>query len=210
MNINNKIGIYGGTFNPVHRGHEFAALQFCRLYSLDELLIIPALIPPHKQTDETPAEYRLNMCRLAFETRNMNNIIVSDIETASGEISYTFNTLNKLKKIYGGECEFLFLIGADMFFCLDKWYRYEELFDLCTFVVTKRSRSDATEEAEERMNILKKGFVKNFGAKIEMADIKYLDISSTIVRDMIRNGDDISEFVSPEVIKFIQDNNLYR
>ena len=214
MDTKKKIGVYGGTFNPVHRGHEFAAMQFYRLYALDELLIIPVFVPPHKQADGIPAEYRLKMCRLAFggekfKAQNMN-VTVSDIEITGGEISYTFNTLAKLKRAYGEDCKFLFLIGTDMFFSLDKWYRYEELFGLCTFVAAKRSESDMTAEADEKLRALRDSFIKTYGAEIDIADMGFLDISSTRLRDMIRNGGDVSDYISPDVMRFIEENGLYR
>ena len=130
----NKIGVFGGTFDPVHKGHEIPALKFYDKSGLDKLLIIPANIPPHKQNyDGVSAQDRLEMCRICFDKyKNNYNIEVSDIEIKKDGVSYTVDTITDLREIYPGSVIY-FLVGSDMFLNLESWRRYKELLEMCIF-----------------------------------------------------------------------------
>ena len=122
-----RIGIYGGTFAPVHKGHVAAAEAFFRQMELDLLYVIPAGIPPHKQIDASDDPiHRLRMCELAFD--GMKNVIVSDMEIRREGKSFTVDTLRALS----AEDRRLFLLmGTDMMLTLDSWREPDEIFRLC-------------------------------------------------------------------------------
>ena len=127
-----KIGIFGGTFNPVHKGHELTAVNFLDKFKLDKLLIMPSNIPPHKQVDANiTAVQRFEMCRICFD--KYDNIYVSDFEIKKDGLSYTFDTVTELKKNYMND-KLYFLVGSDMLLSLETWYKYQDLLKLCAFV----------------------------------------------------------------------------
>ena len=141
MTSKKRLGIYGGTFSPSHIGHVRAAEAFVKAAELDELLIIPALIPPHKELDypDDPRK-RLEMCRLAFG--DIDKACVCDIELCRKGKSYTVDTLTELTR--DGR-ELFLLCGTDMILTLDTWRSPDEIFRLCTPVCIRRetSQSDA-------------------------------------------------------------------
>ena len=115
-----KLGIYGGTFNPPHNGHIYAAEKFIEACNLDKLLIMPALIPPHKQVNDDSPYARLEMTKLAFSNSKYypEKLSVSDYEITSKQISYTYKTLEHFAN---DETELYFLCGTDMFISLGSW-----------------------------------------------------------------------------------------
>ena len=119
-----KTGIFGGAFNPVHNGHVRLAEEAVKQLKLRRLLIIPTYVSPHKHTDLAPYEDRAEMCRRAFG--HIPGVEVSDIEVRLGGTSYSINTVRALKEMYPNE-QFFLLIGGDMLFSFDKWYKYESL-----------------------------------------------------------------------------------
>ena len=132
-----KIGIYGGTFSPPHIGHIGAAKSFGREVELDEILIMPDFLPPHKQFDfEATENDRLEMCRRAF--CGIDKVTVSDLEIKRGGTSYTSVTLEELS---APNRELYFLCGTDMFLTLDKWRRPEVIFKLATICCIRRESS---------------------------------------------------------------------
>lgn len=200
-----RLGVFGGTFNPFHKGHEIAAAQFYDIMELDELLIIPTNIPPHKQVDmSVSAEERLAMCRIAFANEE-RNISVSDIEINKNSVSYSYDTLTALKKQYP-EYTIYFLIGSDMFRYLDKWYKYRDLFSLCTFVVAERYSNDVSEDIEE----LAQFYRKTENASVELIKIDFLEISSTQIRYKIRNNDNVLQYLAQDIYTYIREKGLYK
>lgn len=199
-----KIGILGGTFDPIHNGHiKMAEAAFNEL-SLDKVFIIPTNIPPHKHYNrEVSANDRINMCRLA--TKSYNYIEVSDLEIKREGISYTFLTLREIKDKYK-DSELYFIIGADMFLTIQNWKEPIEIFKLANICVFNRAGIDKLTLEEHYNNLmLKYGDIIN----ILFLDIPIVDISSTDVRTMIKAGFDIGRFV-PECVKgYIIENKLY-
>ena len=117
-----RVGIYGGTFAPIHNGHVNAAKLFMEQMRLDYLFVIPAAIPPHKQIDTSDDPmHRLNMCALAFG--DMDGVVVSDMEIKRGGKSYTVDTLRELS---AKGRRLLLLCGTDMVLSFDSWYQYKE------------------------------------------------------------------------------------
>ena len=147
-----KIGIYGGTFNPIHAGHMEAARFAAEYLALDTLYLIPAGLPPHKRlAEDTPdAEHRLNMAKLAAGTMG-KNVKVLDLELNRTGKSYTVDTLRELKAIHP-EDELYFFMGTDMFLTFQKWYHPEEIVKLCTLCAFGRSEAD-TEELFRRIAV---------------------------------------------------------
>ena len=198
-----RIGIYGGTFAPVHKGHVAAAEAFLKQMELDLLYIIPAGIPPHKQIDsaDDPA-HRLAMCELAFG--GMKNVIVSDMEICRAGKSYTVDTLRALS----GEDRRLFLLmGTDMMLTLDEWREPEEIFRLCYPVYIRREQDPILEKRIVAKNQL---YLEKYGkiARRLMADA--IELSSTEIRERVKRGEPINTLVPTAVADYVERRGLYR
>ncbi len=199
------IGIYGGTFAPPHNGHVAAARAFCDAVELDRLYVIPTAIPPHKRIDFSDApEMRLEMLRLAFEDdaryQKDGGIFVSDYEIRKSEVSYTVNTLEYFRANFDNPL--IFLCGADMFVTLDKWRRAEELFTLTTFAYVPRSGIDTESKADE--------YREKFSAKLIKIEMPEVELASSDIRAMRRDGHDITNILPEKVRSYIESHDLYR
>ena len=195
-----RIGIFGGSFNPPHLGHLNIAKEVAKKLNIKKIILLPSGNPPHKiGLDILDAKHRLSMLKLA--TKGQDEFIISEIEINRKGYTYTIDTLRELNCVYGGKYNFFYLIGADSLENLSKWKDYEELSKLCKFVVVLRK--GYTKESLEEM-ILKNQY------NAEVVDINCVDVSSTYIRDSIKNNKNVSGLISPKVEEYIRDNNLYR
>jgi nicotinate-nucleotide adenylyltransferase len=197
-----RVGIYGGTFSPVHNGHVEAAKAFMEQMKLDYLMVIPAYMPPHKQIDrdDDPVN-RLRMCELAFE--GVDGVVISDCEIARGGRSYTYDTLTELTR---PDTRLFLLCGTDMVLTFDKWYRFEDIFKLCYPVYVRRENDPVI---TERIVAKITEYREKYGVMFRKIITDPIDISSTDVRKAVREGRDISGMVPEGVAKFIRENGLY-
>ena len=193
-----KIAMYGGAFDPVHNGHVHVMKAFMDCLRLERLLLIPTARSPHKAGERGASEEdRLAMCRLAAE--GLPRVEVSDMEIRRGGKSYTVDTLYALKEAYPGARLYL-LMGADMFFTLEKWHRYREILKLATLcpVVRAGETPESFQRAAEKM-----------GAVIQLEEISPFPASSTEIRERSKNGESIEGLVPPLVEQYIQKHRLY-
>ena len=192
-----RVGIFGGAFDPPHIGHLRLAEQCRERLGLEELLIVPTFHSPHKPNPNTDFEHRLEMCRLTFQGKIYT---VTDIERQIGGEGYTINTLRRIKEGYPKGTKFFLIIGGDMLFYFDKWFRYESILKECTVVAAAReedSYADLTEKAAEL------GHVK-------VLNLPVTEISSTEIRDRLKSGGDTTGLLTPEVAEYIAESKLYR
>lgn len=197
-----RVGIYGGTFAPPHKGHVEAAKAFMRQMRLDYLFVIPAAIPPHKQLDfVVDPKHRLKMCELAF--KGIDGVIVSDIELRRGGVSYTVDTLRELT---APDTRLFLFCGTDMFLTLDTWYQAEEIFKLCYPIYIRRENDPIITK-----KILSKigEYTEKYNAIVRRVVTDPIEISSSLVRKTLREGGDISPMVCPEVAEYIKANSLF-
>ncbi len=201
-----KVGIFGGTFNPIHKGHTEAAYAFLDFAKLDKLLVIPTKVPPHKQitADDIP-EIRLEMAKRAFSERPelSARIEVSDIEIKSEGKSYTYYTLQKLKAM--GYDELFLYCGTDMLLSFDSWFRFEDILTDCTLAYASRI-SESTSAVSEKLAMLR----GRYGARILEIPLTPIEISSSELREAIKAGKDASAYLSPAVLNYISERGLYR
>lgn len=202
-----KIGIYGGTFAPVHCGHVNAALTFFESEKLDKLYIIPAGIPPHKAiTWEDSASDRYAMLELAFENHPEfgKKIFISDYEISRDEKSYTVNTLRHFRE----ESENIVLLcGTDMFLTLDSWYQAEEIFKLCEIVCARRE-NDTT--ALDKIAKKAKEYENAFSAVTRVLPLEPFEISSKEIREMVNQDEKTDEFLPGAVYEYVRSRKLYK
>lgn len=187
-----KIGIYGGSFDPVHNGHLNIVKYVLNQLNLDKIIVIPVGRPSHRANNLEAGTLRTEMCRAAFE--NISGVEVSGIETDKDKTSYTINTLKKIIEIYGNKNEFYEIIGEDSAYHFKEWKNYEEILELSKVVVLRR---------------------KGYPGEIQHKNMIYLespffDVSSTEIREKIKNKIDISTLVPEKVKKIIEEKNLYR
>ncbi len=196
-----KIGIYGGSFDPVHNGHVNAALTFKEELSLDKIIVIPAYQPPHKKgLAMTPSEHRMNMCNIAFG--NLEGFEVSDIEIKREDEGYMADTVAQLREIYPDD-ELYLLIGGDMLLYFQKWYAWHKITDEAVIAATARNwEDDSALEAEAAV-------LRSYGATVRIVPIDVKEISSTAVRETVKRSDDIASMVPPGVDDYIWDHYLY-
>lgn len=185
-----KIGIFGGSFNPIHNGHIEIVKFMISTLNLDKMLIVPVGIPSHKKNNLLNGKKRLTMCKLAF--KDLNNIEVLDIEIKQNSISYTIDTLKKIISIYGEYNKYFEIIGKDSADYFEQWKNYEEILKLSTVVVFDRE--------------------EYIGKKIK--DLIYLKtplfpISSTQIREKLKKDENIDNLVPLAVKNFIEKYNLY-
>ena len=197
-----RIGIYGGTFNPPHIGHIRAAEYALRSMALDRLLVIPSCISPHKKLPEgspTP-EQRLAMAQAAFG--GIRGAEVSDLELSRGGSSYTYETVEQVKRMYPND-EVLLFMGTDMFLSFDSWRNPENIIKNAALAVFYRGDPEEKQKIEE-----KTGLFLQKGAKVYLVENPVTEISSTQLRRLLVFGC-ARPFLTPEVLEYIRKNRLY-
>ncbi len=197
-----KIAVYGGSFDPPHKGHELLAKNLAEACGAEKVIIIPAHSSPFKNGCRASDTDRLEMCRLAF----CDSIFeVSDIEISRGGKSFTYDTLCELKKQYPDSIIYLFM-GEDMFLSLDRWYKYTDLLKLCIPVAACRTedRRCLDEMKKYAENIL--GLPKN---EYIISSEKPFEISSSEIRKRIKENEVFPEYVEKKVYDFIISRGLY-
>ncbi len=189
-----KIGILGGSFDPLHNGHIEMA-SFCKQkFNLDKIMFLPLGDPPHKN-NITDKELRIKMLNGAIKD---TTFFVSRIEVDRTGKTYTFDTIKWLRE--NTNDNYFYIIGGDTLNTLHKWYNVKELFKILEFIVVDRPDSD-------RSNAKK---LEKIGAKLHFADHLGLEISSTDIRNKVKNGEDISGLVPPNVKEIIEKYELYQ
>lgn len=198
-----RIGIYGGTFSPPHIGHLAAAKAFIGSLSLDSLLIIPALIPPHKRiTYRDDPQARLEMCRLAFG--DLEKTSVSDIEILRGGKSYTSDTLRSLA---GDDRKLFLLCGTDMILTLDEWHEPEIIFSLSVPVCIRR---ESAPETEKSLSDAIERYKSEYGVEVPVIDAPAVEVSSSGIRERLAKGLSVDGLVTDKVGNYIKEHHLYR
>ncbi len=198
-----KIGIAGGTFNPIHLGHLIIAEYMKCKFFLDKVIFIPSNNPPHKDRNAIlDATHRYEMVRLATESNP--DFEVSDIELQREGVTYTVDTLEELHSIYGNTVDFFFLSGADVVFDIRNWRSPEKVLKLCTLITTGRPTHNI---ADFESGV--KELVNKYNARVLTADSPLIDISSTMIRDRIQKGLSIKYLVPELVEQYIINNKLY-
>ena len=195
-----KVGILGGTFNPIHLGHLTLALNALEELSLDSVIFIPSGISYMKK-DVLDSSLRLEMVKLA--TCDNDRFSVSDIEILRTGNSYSYITLEKLHEEYK-DAELYFIVGADSFLNIDKWRCPGRIFRASSIAVM--SRGDSTDDNLYRKSL---EYKRVFNAKVFFIHAPIIDISSTQIRNMIKNGEPADKLLPPSVYKFIKDHKLY-
>ncbi len=195
-----RLGLFGGTYNPIHQGHVQAAQIVRDRFKLDQVWFIPSHIPPHKSNDEVASpEHRMNMVRLAVT--GSPGLIPSSIEIEEEGTSYSILTLEKIKKHFPA-ADLFFILGVDAFLEIDTWRAYEQVLEQCLFIVISRPGYDL-EKAKEVLE----GAYSN---KIYLMPIQALDISSSQIREKLRASGSISGLVPLLVEEYIKEHNLYQ
>lgn len=198
-----KIGISGGTFNPIHIGHLIIAEIARDRFGLDKVLFVPSGMPPHKNLSNVAyAEHRFDMVQKAVKSNPY--FIDSRIEVDRGGYTYTVDTLKKLREIYGNSASLYYIIGADVLNDLLTWKNHEEVFEICEFIAVLRPGNDV-QAFKNQMEYLKNSHF----AKIHYIDAPLIDISSTGIRDSVKEGRSIKYLVPEAVEEYIKLNRLY-
>lgn len=196
-----KIGVYGGSFNPIHLGHIKMAQQIAGRQGLDRVIFIPAACSPFKTGEDYASDIdRLNMCRLAL--KGYGNFEVSDIEISRGGVSYTAETLKALKELYPDDKLYL-IMGADMFLSLKRWRLYTEIFRIADICAVPRNGDDS-----DKLKAFAEDY-KNEGARVFIHNIELLPYSSTEIRKRIKEGKSIKELTTASTAQYIAENGLY-
>ena len=192
-----RIGIIGGTFNPIHYGHLVSASEVCNKFKLDRVIFIPSALNPLKNTSNlADAHHRLKMIKLAIADNPLFE--VSDIEIKRGGASYTIDTIKTFVKKYGKDTNIHFIIGADAFLEINSWASPDVLLRMCKFIVTTRPGYDV----KKTKHVFRK--------HTEIMDITYLEISSSDIRKRITSGTQIKYLLPEKVENYIYKHKLYR
>ena len=200
-----NIGIYGGSFNPPHKGHMLAAAQCRAALGLERVIVIPAAVPPHKAlADGSPdAQTRLALTKLAV--RGLDGFEVSDLELRREGPSYTVDTLRQLSAQHPDDALWL-MMGTDMFLSFASWREPEQIARLARIVCFARTAVDAA--LKERLEAQAARLQAKFGASVTLLHNEFLDISSTEARRLLFFGL-ADEALQPEVLAYIRQNGLY-
>ena len=197
-----KLGIFGGTFNPIHNGHLSIAFKVIKFLTLDKIFFMPNKIPPHKNKEDILDEkFRFDMLSIAIKEYECFDIECYELKNDT--FSYTYKSLEYLNQLYK-EHDLFFIIGSDSFVNFDKWKNIESIFKNSNIVVYLRDKTHSNLIKE-----LKKNYEKIYNCKIYLFFGKILDISSTEIREKIFFGEDVSKLLPKKVYEYINEKNLY-
>lgn len=203
-----KIGLMGGTFDPVHYGHTGLALNAYKELNLSKVIMIPAYIQPFKRDKAvTSDEHRVEMLKLALTAEEVgydeSPFEISTWEIEKGGVSYTYDTLTYFNDLYQND-HICFIMGSDSLMKVENWFKGKELLRNFDFAVGLR-QEDKEEEIIAHADYLE----KTYGRTITLISNKMLPFSSTMVRERLEEGKSISGMVAPEVENYIYENKLY-
>lgn len=202
MSEKKKIGILGGTFNPIHTGHLILAERAYDEFGLDKVLIIPTGISHFKLNDNVLGkDIRLEMTALAIEDNE--HFELSLIEVNRPGNSYTYETLELLKR-ENPDNEYYLIVGADSLFAMETWVKPDIIFRDAVILAAVRD-GEGIEEIKSKADEL----MVKFGADVRILNSPMIDISSTEIRERVKNGNSIKYLVTDKVADYIYDNNLY-
>ena len=200
-----KIGIMGGTFNPIHNGHLMLGEYAYHQYSLDEVWFMPNGNPPHKtdETIETQTKNRVEMVKRAIETIPYFFLQLYEVENKG--VHYSYKTMEYFSEIYP-EHEFYFIIGADSLFSIERWVHPELLLKKCIVLAAFRDDKDTTEEMNCQIQYLN----QKYSADIRLLNTPNVNISSSQIRANVKDSKSIKDFLPEAVFAYINENKLYR
>ncbi len=211
------MGIYGGTFNPIHLGHLRAAEEIREKFKMKKVVFVPSFIPPHKDNAEVvDPMHRLKMAGLAVTGNPFFSI--SEVELQRRGKSYSIDTIRQLKDQLGDD-ELAFIMGMDAFLEIETWYKYKEIFAECDFIVTSRPDSPAASPAKAIPEAVKGDFKKKTGAnefthvsgrRLVFTEVSRLQISATAIRRAVRSGESIRYLLPIRVMEYIGEHGLYK
>lgn len=211
--MKNKIGLLGGTFNPVHRGHLSLGLEVKLAFHLDKVLFILSARPPHKQTIRMPAaSIRWQMLKAALQP--FPDLVPCDIEMNRDQFSWTYETVSQLRHLYPHD-ELYFISGSEGFLNIPTWKRYKQLLCAIPFIVILRGAHDR----QRVRDLLKKENIIPLTDPVAMSDLPLvylfsyhsdtIHLSSTMIRERVKSNASIEGMVPKEVIKIMEENKLY-
>jgi len=203
------IGIYGGTFNPVHYGHLRTALEVKELFDLEQLRLIPCRLPPHRHEPDVDGEMRLTMLNLAID--DAPGLVSDRRELDRDGPSYMIDTLASLRAENPDEALILF-IGADAFAGLERWHLWQQLFDYAHVVVMTRPACKMpvmSEFLRERLSEDRRQLQQKKSGRLFFQAVTALDISATAIREMIVSGHDPKFLLPDAVLAYIRQHQLY-
>ncbi len=197
-----RIGILGGTFDPVHYGHLIIGEMGREALGLDEIWFMPTGLSPHKDEKKiTSLEHRLAMLNLVIAKNP--GFILSDFEVNSGEVNYTYRTMERLSEQYP-EHEIFYFMGGDSLEMFEIWKKPEVISKYCTLVVANRDAVDS-----EKIQFFKKKYESMYGTKIQELSIPQFDVSSSVIRQRAKEGKSLRYLLPEEVITYIKEHHLY-
>jgi nicotinate-nucleotide adenylyltransferase len=198
-----RIGIFGGSFDPIHNGHLHLAEEARCMAKLDQVLFIPTWISPFKQdSDPASCQQRLDMVRIA--TSSNPSFAVSDMEIRREAVSYTADTLKRCREMMGEDTRLYFITGTDTFLTIEKWYHAEEILTQYSFIIGSRPgyREEDLIDVIERVR-------ERYGTDVLKIEIPRLEISSSDIRDSIRIGKSVRYLLPDPLLHYIERHRLY-
>ena len=198
-----KIGIFGGTFDPVHIGHLIIAERFCEIMTLDKCIFIPSYLSPFKleKNPIIPIEIRLKMLEMAIDSNPVCEI--DNYEISRQEVSYTIDTLRHLQSKYPDD-ELYLLIGADQAKDFHLWKDFKEIMSIAHLCIAKRG-------LDYELNVYPfELYINNDSKEIYKLNTPIIEISSTEIRQRIKEGKSVEYMLLCNVYDFIKDNNIYK
>ncbi len=209
-----RLGLFGGTFDPVHNAHLRLALELKQHCQLEQMHLLPAHIPPHKQTPSATPEQRLQMLQLALA--DCTELGIDSRELRRHQPSYTVDTLAEIRAEVGDDVCLCWAVGGDSLAGLHRWHRWRELFDCANLIVAVRpgyqqpSAGPVAEFLQTAQITEPEQLAKHACGKVLIAELSQLSISATQIREQIRAGGS-AQFLMPDAVwRFIQTQQLYR
>lgn len=205
-----KIGILGGSFDPVHKGHIILAEKVLSYFLLDKLIFVPSKLPPHKLSHASPTD-RLAMLEIAISDLD-DRFSVSNCEINSKGVSYTYDTLKYFNNKYDGD-DIYFIAGSDIFSTIESWKNCSLLFELTKFIVVSRAGVSFDTMLRRigkdlsQITVKDKDYLEGKDAGIILFETEIPEISSTKIRE---NIDDAEGLVPANVLSYIKENKLYK
>ena len=207
------IGVFGGSFDPIHFGHIKPLIELNKEFNFNNILLIPCNLSPSLKKTNASAIDRFEMTKVISQS-NTNNFLSDDREIKRGGISYSYDTLRDIKNIYSQNI--LLIIGADVFLNFDKWYNYNKIINMVNIIVLNRPKyntdfnNSLPKEIIDKIITNKDDFLNEKSGYIYLFNNSEYNISSTIIRSMIKNKKEPISMTPGSVYSYIKRNKLYK